>query len=946
MPSLLRRAAVVVLFSVSLCLLAARVSSQGVGVSRLTHTPPGTLNLNPSMSGDGSRIAFETSADLGAANTGTGLRLVSADAAQSPTFRELALSRAPAPALSQDGTRAAFASNADPLGENRDGDSEIFFHDGTRLRQLTQTTPDEPARRAEQGCLLPSISDDGRLVAFTSDRDLSGQNAALARQIFLLDTSTQKVLQLTRNGLGASARAAKMSGDGSRVVFVNDRAPESGLSDLLIYSVSTGETSPVVSGLQALTLTIGRAVSDDGLRVVYSARGSNGATQVFLLDGRNKQLVRQLTQLGTRASDVPLNPSISGDGNRVTFATRRNFSGFNSDASVELYLQDIPTNTTTRLTDAPSPANAEIISSLDDAGTHVVFNFPRVLSEPDVPEQFENDSEIYVATIPPRAPFTTGLQLFNAALPAKTPPAGALAQDSLAIITGKNLALSSNTPSRLNDGTFPTTVENLSVTVGGHAAQIFFTSPTQLNFKLPAGLGTGFNEVVIHNPDGFEIRGEVNVALTAPGIFTLSGTGVGEAVALDNSTLRPGPFDVTDAAGDPRRLIVFCTGLRDAQHVEALVGGRSARVEAVVPSPDLPGLDQLHLALSSSMRGAGAATLVVRADGAESNRATLTLTNGGPPARAARVEVTPAAALIPIGGELRFKARVFDTLGEEILNPVVAFDTEDPSVAALDASGLAVGVSQGITAVRVGVGETTTVATLRVVERTLVINEVLADPPDGAAGDANHDGTRVGSDEEFVELVNGSTEALDLSGWTMRTRPLNGSTESVRHTFTQGSLLPAGEALVLFGGGSPDPFDPIFGGALVSKASTGSLALSNAGLTLVVRDAAGNLVTQFTYGTAGDNFGGDSVNESITRAPDINGAYARHTNANPARRFSPGRRVDDGFFLQRAGLLTRVVVAPEQETIFVGESAAFKAQAFDQYERVLRGVKYDFTSSD
>lgn len=313
MPSLLRRTAFAVLFSVSLCLFAARVSSQSVGGNRLTHTQPGTLNLNPSMSGDGSRIAFETSADLGAANTGTGLRLVSADAAQAPTFRELALSRAPAPALSQDGTRAAFASNADPLGENRDGDSEIFFHDGTRLTQLTHTTPDEPARRAAQGCFLPSISDDGRLVAFTSDRDLTEENAALVRQIFLLDTLTQKVLQITRNGVSASARDAKMSGDGSRVAFVNDRAPESGLSDLLVYSVSTGETLTAVSGLQSLTLTIGRAVSDDGLRVVYSARGSNGATQVFLLDGRNNQLVRQLNQLGTRASDVPLNPSISGD---------------------------------------------------------------------------------------------------------------------------------------------------------------------------------------------------------------------------------------------------------------------------------------------------------------------------------------------------------------------------------------------------------------------------------------------------------------------------------------------------------------------------------------------------------------------------------------------------------------------------------------------------------
>ncbi len=156
------------------------------------------------------------------------------------------------------------------------------------------------------------------------------------------------------------------------------------MSDLLVYSVASGETLTAAAGVQSLALTYGRALSDDGLRVVYSARGANGATQVFLLDGRNGRLVRQLTQLGTRASDVPLNPTISGDGNRVAYATRRNVSGLNPDTSVELYLHDIPSNTTTRITDAPAAANAEVVSSLDDAGARVVFNFPRVLSEPDV----------------------------------------------------------------------------------------------------------------------------------------------------------------------------------------------------------------------------------------------------------------------------------------------------------------------------------------------------------------------------------------------------------------------------------------------------------------------------------------------------------------------------------------------------------------------------------
>jgi hypothetical protein len=98
--SLLRRCSFAALFSVPLCLLVTGVSSQGAGVTRLTLTRPGSVNLNPTLSGDGSRVAFETSGDVAAAGTGAGFRLVSADTTQAPTFRELSLSRAPAPSLS------------------------------------------------------------------------------------------------------------------------------------------------------------------------------------------------------------------------------------------------------------------------------------------------------------------------------------------------------------------------------------------------------------------------------------------------------------------------------------------------------------------------------------------------------------------------------------------------------------------------------------------------------------------------------------------------------------------------------------------------------------------------------------------------------------------------------------------------------------------------------
>src|SRR5206468_7502286 len=100
-----------------------------------------------------------------------------------------------------------------------------------------------------------------------------------------------------------------------------------------------------------------------------------------------------------------------------------------------------------------------------------------------------------------------------------------LAADSIAIFTGTRLALSAAEAARRSDGSFPSSFRNMTVTVEGRAAQIFYASPTQVNFLMPHGLDAGAAEVSVRNPDGLEIRGTVNVGVAAPGIFTVNGAG-------------------------------------------------------------------------------------------------------------------------------------------------------------------------------------------------------------------------------------------------------------------------------------------------------------------------------------------------------------------------------------------------------------------------------------
>ncbi len=163
---------------------------------------------------------------------------------------------------------------------------------------------------------------------------------------------------------------------------------------------------------------------------------------------------------------------------------------------------------------------------------------------------------------------------------------------------------------------------------------------------------------------------------------------------------------------------------------------------------------------------------------------------------------------------------------------------------------------------------------------TLVINEIHADP-DIALGDANGDELVDATDDEFIEIVNITGLAVDLSGWRIS------DPYGVRHILPEGSLIPDACALLIFGGGTPSGG---FGGSLVQSASGGTLSLNNNGDTLALFDVSNQPVISYTYGTEG----GD--NQSLTRDPDISGPMplVKHSTANDSGGaiFSPGVRVD------------------------------------------------------
>src|SRR5262249_35902067 len=117
---------------------------------------------------------------------------------------------------------------------------------------------------------------------------------------------------------------------------------------------------------------------------------------------------------------------------------------------------------------------------------------------------------------------------------------------------------------------------------------------------------------------------------------------------------------------------------------------------------------------------------------------------------------------------------------------------------------------------------------------TVTINEYLADPPAGALGDANGDGTPDATQDEFVELVNTGAAAINIGGFTVS------DSTAVRFTVPPGAIIPAGESAVVFGGGHPTgSFGNAAANGLVFVAGSSGLSLNNGGDTITVKDNFG-----------------------------------------------------------------------------------------------------------
>jgi Tol biopolymer transport system component len=255
-------------------------------------------------------------------------------------------------------------------------EAPIAFDAGTleAYNAVLTTTRVSVASDGTQGnfnSLFPSISADGRYVAFSSAAsNLVSGDTNNATDVFVYDTvaNTTRRVSLSSDGTQGNndSWTSSISADGRYVAFMSSASNlvsgnTNGFSDIFVYDTVTNTTRRVSvsnDGTQGNGNSYSPSVSADGRYVAFMSSASNlvsgdtnGATDIFVYDTVSNTTRRvSVASEGTQAYDFSYSPSISADGRYVSFdSDASNLVSGDTNNARDVFLYDTVTNTTRRV---------------------------------------------------------------------------------------------------------------------------------------------------------------------------------------------------------------------------------------------------------------------------------------------------------------------------------------------------------------------------------------------------------------------------------------------------------------------------------------------------------------------------------------------------------------------------------------------------------------------
>ncbi len=173
---------------------------------------------------------------------------------------------------------------------------------------------------------------------------------------------------------------------------------------------------------------------------------------------------------------------------------------------------------------------------------------------------------------------------------------------------------------------------------------MFFVSPTQVNFQIPAGTATGTAIITIAAQDSLTSISNVEIANVVPSLFSADATGRGLAagnvqrgtslnfesvVKFDEARgqIVAVPIDLGPVS-DQVYLVLYGTGIRlrsSLSNVTATIGGTPAQVTYAGMQNGFVGLDQVNILIPRSLIGRGLVEVALNVDAKAANTVKISI---------------------------------------------------------------------------------------------------------------------------------------------------------------------------------------------------------------------------------------------------------------------------------------------------------------------------------
>jgi len=271
---------------------------------------------SPNISGDGRYVVFSSTADNLVADDTNGASDIFMRDTLTGTTSRLSVDSADAQAngasyyaaVSADGRYVVYHSDADNLVANdTNGASDVFMRD-TLAGTTTRLSVDSTGIEGNSYSYEPTISADGRYVAYSSyadNLDLVTPDLNFSSDVFLHDNVTGATTRLSLDSTGVEgdygSYGAVISADGTKAAFFSDAdnldlvTPDTNFSaDVFTHDLATGTTERLSldsSGIEGNNYSDMPSVSSDGRYVVFESAAdnlvpddTNGTWDVFVRD--------------------------------------------------------------------------------------------------------------------------------------------------------------------------------------------------------------------------------------------------------------------------------------------------------------------------------------------------------------------------------------------------------------------------------------------------------------------------------------------------------------------------------------------------------------------------------------------------------------------------------------------------------------------------------------